>query len=85
MLERDPRTVDELHRRGMLNYRRPTADGAQDVVRDWLASHDRITSGDFATVTGLTQAGANRALDRLVPDVLVRGSTTGRNAHYISA
>jgi ATP-dependent DNA helicase RecG len=50
-----------------------------------LAAHDRITSGDYAALTGLTQTGAKRALDRLVPDVLARGTPTGRSAHYTAA
>jgi ATP-dependent DNA helicase RecG len=68
----------------MLTYRRPTAEGSRDVVRAWLASHTRITSGDYAALTGLTPAGAKRALDRLVPDLLTRGPTVGRNAHYVA-
>ena len=43
---------------------------------------DGIGSKDYDGL-GLTPAGANRALDRLVPDALVRGSATGRNAHYV--
>ncbi|GAA2572212.1 ATP-binding protein [Pseudonocardia hydrocarbonoxydans] len=70
--------------RGILNYRRPDDPGA--VVRFWLASHSRITSGDYATLTGLTQTGSLNHLDRLVIDgVLVRGDGKGRNAHFLAA
>lgn len=67
--------------RGVLAHRRPE-DPAR-VVRSWLTSHDRMTSGDYATLTGLTQAGALYHLDRLVADgLLVRGDGRGRNAHF---
>lgn len=72
-----------LKRRGVLWYVAPSADDARRVVRAWLATHDRITSGDFAALTGMSQQGARGALDRLDGDLLVRGEATGRNAHYI--
>lgn len=66
---------------GLLPYRRPADPAA--VVRRWLAVHDRISSGDHAVVTGLTQAGALRQLERLAgDDVLLRGTGAGRNAHF---
>lgn len=72
-----------LRSRGVLPYRRP--DDPLDVVRQWLAVHDRITSGDHALLTGLTQPGALNQLDRLVAEgFLVRGTGRGRNAHFIS-
>ncbi|WP_206443309.1 DUF5635 domain-containing protein [Candidatus Protofrankia californiensis] len=83
-LEDDPDTTGELAGRGLLTYRRPNQTNGRDVVGAWLTAHERITSGDYATLTGLTQTGANRALDRLVPELLIRGST-GCNAHYIAA
>ena len=84
-LERDEAGFASLRRRRLLTYRRPDADGGRRLVEAWLAAHDRITSGDYATLTGLTSAGAKRALDRLVPDLLARGATTGRSAHYVAA
>lgn len=61
-----------LRRRGVLPYRRP--DDPLEVVRRWLATQHRITSGDHALLTGLTQTGALNLLERLVEDgVLVRG------------
>lgn len=67
--------------RGILPYRRP--DDPVGVVRSWLAAHERITSGDYAALTGLTQAGSLNHLDRLVADgLLVRGEGKGRNAHF---
>lgn len=54
------------------------------VVRFRLSSHQRITSGDYAAPTGLTQAGALNHLDKLVgDDLLVRGEGKGRNAHFL--
>lgn len=73
-----------LKRRGVLWFVAPSADDARRVVQAWLASHDRITSGDFAALSGLSQQGARGVLDRLDGDLLVRGEVTGRNAHYIS-
>lgn len=68
--------------RGVLPYRRP--EDPLSVVRFWLSSHQRITSGDYAALTGLTQAGALNHLDRLVgDDLLVRGEGKGRNAHFL--
>lgn len=73
-----------LRRQRVLWYVSPDiADNAQ-VVSGWLTAHDRVTSGDYAALTGLTTAGARRTLDRLVEDdLLVRGEATGRNAHYL--
>lgn len=71
----------DLRARGVLPYRRP--EDATPVVRRWLAVHPRITSGDHAAMTGLTQTGALRQLERLVPDgLLLRGEELGRNAHF---
>jgi ATP-dependent DNA helicase RecG len=69
--------------RGLLPYRRPV--NALDVARGWLKSHDRITSGDHATLTGLTQPGALKQLERLVADgYLTRGEGSGRGAHFLA-
>lgn len=74
---------DLLRRRRVLWYDSPAPQDAAVVVTAWLDSHDRITSGDYAALTGLTTTGARGVLDRLVGDgVLVRGDTAGRNAHY---
>ncbi|MPZ65694.1 MAG: transcriptional regulator [Pseudonocardiaceae bacterium] len=67
---------------GLLPYRRPET--ALDIARAWLSTHDRVSSGDHAALTGLTQAGALRQLERLVAeDHLVRGEGRGRNAHFL--
>lgn len=71
-------------RRALVPYRRPDATAATDVARAWFGEHDRITSGDYAKLTGLTQQGALGQLDRLVADGLaVRGQGRGRNAHFL--
>jgi ATP-dependent DNA helicase RecG len=82
-MERAGEPLPALHRRGLITYRRPSPEAAVAVVRHWLASHDRITSGDYAVLTGLTQAGALKALDRLTREgLLERGNAQGRSAHY---
>jgi len=72
-----------LARRGVLAYRRP--DDATEIARRWLATHDRFTSGDHATLTGLTVQGALRQLERLEREgLLIRGTGMGRNAHFVA-
>lgn len=69
--------------RGVLPYWRPEL--GTEVVRTWFAIHDRITSGDYALMTGFTQPGALRQLERLAAmDLLARGDSAGRNAHFTS-
>lgn len=76
--------MDQLRRRGVLTYLQPDSTAATRLVERWLASHDRISSGDFAAVTGLTYAGSRRLLDRLAGEgLLVRGEAAGRNAHFL--
>lgn len=73
-----------LKARGILPYRRP-ADPVS-VVRSWLAGHDRITSGDHAMLTGLTQPGALNQLKRLeAQGYLTIGTGRGRSAHFLPA
>lgn len=73
-----------LRRLRVLWYVGPDPHDAPAVADAWLSVHDRITSGDYAALTGLTPAGARGALDRLVDDgQLVRGEVAGRNAHYL--
>lgn len=68
--------------RTILTYRRPADSTA--VVRSWLADNVRITSGDHARLTGITQAGALNQLDRMeAAGQLVRGDGKGRNAHFL--
>jgi ATP-dependent DNA helicase RecG len=75
-----------LKRLGVLTYLRPDAVEATRLVRKWLAVHDRISSGDYATLSELTHAGARRALERMAGDgLLERGETAGRNAHFLPA
>ncbi|WP_285725698.1 DUF5635 domain-containing protein [Psychromicrobium xiongbiense] len=72
-----------LKRRGVLWYVAPNSEQVRAIVLDWFDAHDRITSGDFAVLSGMTVQGARGALDRLVGDLLTRGDATGRNAHYV--
>jgi ATP-dependent DNA helicase RecG len=75
----------DFHQRGVLAYIRPDIDVAELIARDWLADHDRYTSGDHAALTGLTVAGARSQLERLEQaGVLVRGPGSGRSAHFIA-
>lgn len=82
-VERAGGSSDQLSRRGILTYRRAGADRAGEVVRQWLATHDRITSGDYAAMTGTARPNATRLLNSLVGDLLERGAEArGRNAHF---
>src|SRR5262249_22965896 len=83
-VERGGENPATLRRPGLLPYPRPDRAEAAEVVRRGLASHDRITGGDYARVTGLTQPGALKTLDRMTRDgLLERGEAHGRNAHYL--
>lgn len=67
--------------RDSLPYLRPE-DGSTTVAQ-WLASHDRITTTDYATMSALSTQGARNQLDRLTAvGALIRGVGMGRNAHY---
>lgn len=72
-----------LKRRGVLWYVGPPPEGAARIVKRWLSVHDRITSGDYAALTGLSQQGARGVLERLEGDLLMRGDAAGRNAHFV--
>lgn len=75
---------DILRRLNVLWYVAAGPSDAPRVAATWLDLHDRITSGDYAALTGLTQAGSRGVLDRLVEDgQLRRGDVSGRNAHYL--
>jgi ATP-dependent DNA helicase RecG len=72
-----------LKRRRILWYVAPDTTDAPDIIDAWLDTHDRITSGDYAAMTGLSLGGARGVLDRTLEDgYLVRGESSGRNAHY---
>lgn len=75
--------LETLHRRGLITYRKPSPDRSREIVESWLSGHDQITSGDYATLTRMSQAWALKCLDRLVGDLLRRGDTSvGRHAHF---
>lgn len=74
----------QLAKRGILTYHRGHAEVAPNVVEHWLAVHDKITSGDYAALTGMAGPSASRVLSGLVDDVLERGGAArGRNAHFV--
>lgn len=78
--------VAALKRRGVLAFLAPDSASASRLVQSWLEDHERITSGDYAALTGLTTAGARKALERMVDeDILIRGENAGRNAHFLEA
>jgi ATP-dependent DNA helicase RecG len=82
-VERGGTPPDQLARRGILTYRRPGAERTRDLVMQWLATHDRITSGDYSAMTGTARPNATRVLNGLVGDLLNRGvEARGRNAHF---
>lgn len=71
-----------VKRRGVLWFVSPAVEDTAKIVENWLSCHDRITSGDYAMLTGLTPAGSRGALERLEGDLLERGDASGRNAHF---
>lgn len=78
-------THERLARRGLLTYRRATGAAAEQLVRAWLAKHDRITSGDFAEIAGVVQSSATRTLTAMVGQLVDRGpESRGRNAHFVA-
>lgn len=54
-VERAGTAPEQLARRGILSYRRAGVERAPELVRQWLATHDRITSGDYAAMTGIAR------------------------------
>lgn len=73
-----------LQRQRVLWFMAPGAEEASEIVSQWFEVQDRITSGDYSKLTGMTPAGARGALDRFVQEGrLVRGDAAGRNAHYL--
>lgn len=83
VVEGSPARRQALQRRGLLLYRRATT--ADLVVSRWLRDHPTVTSGDTARLSGLTQAGALRQLERLEADgTVVRGTGLGRTAHFVA-
>lgn len=72
-----------LQRKGLLLHRRAAT--AAHVVGRWLRDHPTLTSGDAAILSGLTQPGALRQLERLEAEgILVRGTGMGRTAHFVA-
>lgn len=83
-VERTADSVAGLAQRGILTYRRPGHEAAAEVVRQWLAVHDRITSGDYSALTGTVQSNSSRILGSLVGEILERGEGKGRSAHFVA-
>ncbi|MFG2048642.1 DUF5635 domain-containing protein [Micromonospora sp. NPDC048935] len=74
-----------LRRRGVLRHVKPDVVAAQLVARQWLSTHERYSSGDHSTLTGLTYAGARGQLERLEQaGLLRRGEGSGRSAHFVA-
>lgn len=87
------RATADLHdlpvaqRRGLLTWWRPDGPGARRLVESWLAVAPRISSGDFADVSGFTTQGALQALNRLAGEGLIKrgDAAIGRRAHFVAA
>lgn len=71
-------------RQRILRYRRPDGQETRSVVTEWLSVHDKITSGDYAALTGVARPNASRTLSNLVGDLIERGEGRGRNAHFVN-
>lgn len=79
----DLQRLAPLKRRKVLWYLAPGASEAPEVIRFWLANHDRVTSGDIAALAGMTTNGARSLLERHEGDLVERGEGQGRNAHFV--
>ena len=66
-------------------YRRSDLETVSRVAGVWLASHDRVTSGDVARLTGMWPANASKHLSALAEagDTVARGPGGGRAAHFV--
>jgi ATP-dependent DNA helicase RecG len=83
-VERAAGSRHALRQRGILRYLRAGAGEAAPVVSNWLDTHDRITSGDYARITRIAQPNATRVLGTLVGGLLERSAEArGRNAHFV--
>lgn len=83
IIEASPDRRRALQRRGLLDYRRPAS--ADGFAGRWLRDHATLTTGDVAALSGLSQGGALRQLERLeAQDVLLRGANMGRTAHFVA-
>jgi len=81
----DPQAVATAKRRGLLTWWRPDAVGARRLVDAWLQVHERITSGDVAGITTFSGQASLSLLQRLeADDLVVRGTSRGRTAHFTS-
>jgi len=82
----DAGALAQAQRRGLLTWYRPTTRAAEDLVRAYVATAGRISSGELAGITGLTAQGALNMLTRMESDGLVRRATAqGRRAHFVAA
>lgn len=73
----------QLARRGLLRYRKPRT--AEHITARWLRDHPTLTTGDMTRLTGMSQPGVLRQLERLERErVLERGAGLGRNAHFVA-
>jgi len=70
----------------LLWFRQGSADTVRRVAEEWLDEHPRVSSGDVATLTGMSQPNVSSTLSALAAagDVIVRGPGKGRAAHFVS-
>jgi ATP-dependent DNA helicase RecG len=70
---------------GLFVYDHPkNAESTRAVILEWLASHDRISAGDYAALAGVSNPSASRTLKGFDGDLLERrGPASGRNAHFV--
>ena len=81
----DEQALAAAERRGLLTWRRPDSSAAERLVSGFLAASGRISSGDVADITGLSNPAALQLLRRLeAAGTITRGGTAtrGRNAHF---
>jgi ATP-dependent DNA helicase RecG len=84
----DDQALAIAKRRGLLTWWRPDASAAERLVTGYLAAVGRISSGDIAEITGLSNPAALHLLRRLeAAGTITRGGPVarGRNAHFVAA
>jgi ATP-dependent DNA helicase RecG len=71
----------------LLWYRAGGSETVRRAAEYWLARNDRVTSGDIADVTGMTQPNVSTTLSSLAAahETVARGPGKGRAAHFIRA
>jgi ATP-dependent DNA helicase RecG len=71
----------------LLWFRHGSTDTVRRVAKEWLEEHSRVSSGDVAVLTGMSQPNVSTTLGLLASsgDVVRRGPGSGRASHFVKA